>query len=57
VASEAGTSVLLVEQQAATALRVADFVYVVSGGRIAMSSSATDLQRRWGEIEMLYMSN
>lgn len=36
----AGTSVLLVEQNARAALRVADFAYVLDGGRVALSGQA-----------------
>ena len=39
----AGTSVLLVEQNARAALRVADFAYVLDGGRIALSGAASAL--------------
>jgi branched-chain amino acid transport system ATP-binding protein len=39
----AGTSVLLVEQNARAALRVADFAYVLDGGRVALSGEARAL--------------
>jgi branched-chain amino acid transport system ATP-binding protein len=39
----AGTSVLLVEQNARAALRVADFAYVLDGGRVALSGEASAL--------------
>lgn len=38
-----GTSVLLVEQNARAALRVADYAYVLEGGAIAMQGKASDL--------------
>ena len=38
-----GHSVLLVEQNARAALRVADYAYVMDGGRIAIEGSSTDL--------------
>jgi branched-chain amino acid transport system ATP-binding protein len=39
----AGTSVLLVEQNARAALRVADFAYVLDGGKVALSGAASAL--------------
>ena len=38
-----GHSVLLVEQNARAALRVADYAYVMDGGRIAIEGSSSDL--------------
>lgn len=38
-----GTAVLLVEQNARAALRVADFAYVLDGGRVALSGTAKEL--------------
>lgn len=38
-----GHSVLLVEQNARAALRVADYAYVMDGGRIAIEGNSTDL--------------
>ena len=38
-----GHSVLLVEQNARAALRVADYAYVMDGGRIAIEGSSADL--------------
>jgi branched-chain amino acid transport system ATP-binding protein len=55
-ASESGAAVLLVEQQAATALRVADAAYVLSGGQVALSGPASELRDRWDEIQQLYMA-
>jgi branched-chain amino acid transport system ATP-binding protein len=40
---DAGTAVLLVEQNARAALRVADFAYVLDGGRVALSGEAKAL--------------
>jgi branched-chain amino acid transport system ATP-binding protein len=54
-AAEAGAGVLIVEQQAATALRVADRAYVISGGRVVMSGSVAELRDRWEEIEKVYL--
>ena len=39
----AGTAVLLVEQNARAALRVADYAYVLDGGRVALSGEASAL--------------
>jgi branched-chain amino acid transport system ATP-binding protein len=39
----AGTAVLLVEQNARAALRVADYAYVLDGGRVALSGEAATL--------------
>ncbi len=39
----AGTAVLLVEQNARAALRVADYAYVLDGGRVALSGEAKAL--------------
>ena len=38
-----GTAVLLVEQNARAALRVADYAYVLDGGRVALSGEAQEL--------------
>ncbi|MNF15028.1 High-affinity branched-chain amino acid transport ATP-binding protein LivF [compost metagenome] len=38
-----GTSILLVEQNARAALRVADHAYVMEAGRVTLSGSAADL--------------
>ena len=42
---EAGVSVLLVEQNAAIALALADHAYLLETGRVVMSGPAADLQR------------
>jgi branched-chain amino acid transport system ATP-binding protein len=39
----AGTAVLLVEQNARAALRVADYAYVLDGGRVALAGKAQEL--------------
>ncbi|MBP1778431.1 MAG: amino-acid composite ATP-binding transrane transporter protein, partial [candidate division NC10 bacterium] len=38
-----GASILLVEQNARAALKVADFAYVLETGEIAIEGAATDL--------------
>jgi branched-chain amino acid transport system ATP-binding protein len=40
-----GTSILLVEQNARAALRIADDAYVMEGGEIALAGPATELAR------------
>ena len=40
---EAGTTVLLVEQNAAKALSIADRAYVLETGRVSMAGDASDL--------------
>jgi branched-chain amino acid transport system ATP-binding protein len=42
---ESGTAVLLVEQNAAQALAVADTAYVLDNGRVALSGSAADVAK------------
>jgi hypothetical protein len=56
-ATDDGTSVLLVEQQPATALRVADRAYVIAGGEVKLTGPAAELPGRRGEIEALYLAS
>lgn len=56
VAAGEGVGVLLVEQQATTALAAADRAYVLAGGRIQMSGAGSELLKRIEEIEELYVS-
>jgi branched-chain amino acid transport system ATP-binding protein len=55
-AADAGTGVLLVEQQVRNALEVADRAYILSGGTIALEGEAADLRGRIGEIERTYLA-
>jgi ABC-type branched-subunit amino acid transport system ATPase component len=55
-ATERGVGVLLVEQHVARALSVADRVYVMRRGRIAMSGTAQEFQGRLHEIEDSYLT-
>lgn len=55
-ADERGTGVLVVEQHARKALRYADRVYVLRGGRVEMAVSAEEARRRLPEIEAAYLS-
>ncbi len=50
-----GAAVVMVEQQAATALSVADRAAVLAGGSVAMQGQAADLRLRWAEIEHRYL--
>jgi branched-chain amino acid transport system ATP-binding protein len=57
-AAASGTAVLLVEQQARHALRVADRGYVLRRGRIALAGSSTKLaENDFAELESLYLSD
>jgi branched-chain amino acid transport system ATP-binding protein len=51
---EIGTSILLVEQDARSALSVADRAYVLEHGRIARAGEATELVRD-DDIRRLYL--
>jgi branched-chain amino acid transport system ATP-binding protein len=55
-ATEDGTGALIVEQHAHKALRLADRVYVMSRGRVAMALSAEEARARLDEIEAAYLS-
>ncbi|HEY7105765.1 MAG TPA: ABC transporter ATP-binding protein [Acidimicrobiia bacterium] len=56
VASERSTGVLLVEQHVRQALNIADRVYVMQRGRIAMSGTADEVSGRIDEVEATYLS-
>ncbi|MGH3383150.1 MAG: ABC transporter ATP-binding protein [Nocardioidaceae bacterium] len=49
-----GTSLLLVEQNAAVALELADYAYVLTVGRVALDGPAAEL-RRSDEVRRLYL--
>jgi branched-chain amino acid transport system ATP-binding protein len=55
-ASQDGMGALIVEQHAHKALRLADRVYVMSRGRLAMALSGEEARARIGEIEAAYLS-
>jgi branched-chain amino acid transport system ATP-binding protein len=55
-AADAGVGVLLVEQYVHKALAIADRVYVMDRGRIAISGRAVDLQERVDEIQSSYLT-
>jgi branched-chain amino acid transport system ATP-binding protein len=56
-AADAGAGVLLVEQRVRDALEVADRVYVISNGQIAISGSASEIAGRIEEIESTYLAS
>jgi branched-chain amino acid transport system ATP-binding protein len=54
-AADDGVGVLLVEQYVHKALAIADRVYVMDRGRMAMSGTAADLRERVSEIQDSYL--
>jgi branched-chain amino acid transport system ATP-binding protein len=54
---ERGVGVLLVEQHVRQALEVADRVYVMRRGRIALSGSAQEVGGQLSEIEAAYLTD
>lgn len=57
VASDQSTGVLLVEQHVRQALGIADRVYVMQRGRIAMAGAVDEVRDRIDEIEATYLSD
>jgi sulfate-transporting ATPase len=55
-AADGGAGVLLVEQHVHKALAIADRVYVMDRGRIAISGNAADLRERVDEIQASYLT-
>jgi ABC-type branched-subunit amino acid transport system ATPase component len=55
-AADEGVGVMLVEQYVHKALAIADRVYVMDRGRIAISGLATDLRERVDEIQASYLT-
>lgn len=56
VAADSGAAVVVVEQYAHIALRIADRGYVIGRGRVEISGTAAELRDRWSEIEASYLS-
>ena len=54
-AASDGVGVLLVEQQIASALGVADRAYVMQRGRIVLEGRSAELRNRMSEIESVYL--
>jgi branched-chain amino acid transport system ATP-binding protein len=55
-AAQRGVGVLLVEQHARQALAVADRVYVLQRGRVALEGTADEIRGRIGELERTYLA-
>jgi branched-chain amino acid transport system ATP-binding protein len=55
-AADGGLGVILVEQFAAGALTIADRVYVIRNGRIALSGTADEFRRDKGRLESAYLA-
>lgn len=55
-ADEQGVGVLLVEQHVRQALKIADRVYLMDRGRIALSGTADEVRGQLDEIEAAYLS-
>jgi branched-chain amino acid transport system ATP-binding protein len=56
-AADAGAGVLLVEQRVRDALEFADRAYVLSGGTVVISGSASEISGRIDEIERTYLDS
>lgn len=54
--NRSGTTVLLVEQNAAMALAIADYAYVLRAGRVAMRGPA-EVLREDTDVQQLYLGN
>lgn len=52
----AGTTVILVEQNAHMALHIADYAYLLQTGRVVLSDSSSNLQRR-EEVKQAYLGH
>jgi len=55
-ADERGVGVLLVEQHVRQALKIADRVYVISRGRIALTGTSQDVADQLDRVEAAYLS-
>jgi len=55
-AADRGVGVLLVEQHASEAMRVADRVIVLRRGRVVLEGAAADLRGHVGDLEQAYLS-
>jgi branched-chain amino acid transport system ATP-binding protein len=56
-AADRGAGVLIVEQHISQALRIADRVYVMQRGRIALEGTAAEITDRLDEIESAYLTS
>jgi branched-chain amino acid transport system ATP-binding protein len=55
-AADNGLGVLLVEQQVARAVQIADYVYVISRGQVIMQGTRAEMSGRMAEIERSYFA-
>jgi branched-chain amino acid transport system ATP-binding protein len=55
-AADSGVGVLLVEQHVRQALTIADRVYVMQRGRIALSGSVAEVAGQLDKIEAAYLA-
>jgi branched-chain amino acid transport system ATP-binding protein len=55
-AAESGVGVLLVEQHARAALSVAQRVYVLQRGRVALEGTSDEILARLDEVEQTYLA-
>jgi branched-chain amino acid transport system ATP-binding protein len=55
-AANDGRGVLIVEQQVARAMGVADYVYVLRQGRVVLQGSRAEMSSRWDEVRAAYFS-
>jgi branched-chain amino acid transport system ATP-binding protein len=55
-AADAGTAVVLVEQQVRQALTVADRVYVLQRGRVMLEGTANEVRDQLAKVEASYLS-
>ena len=53
---EAGTTILLVEQNAKMALKIADYAYVLETGRIVLEGKASELLKN-DDIKKAYLGS
>ncbi|MGA1838095.1 ABC transporter ATP-binding protein [Herbiconiux sp. 11R-BC] len=56
-AADDGVAVLLVEQHAQTALKVADRAYVLDRGRVALTGRGDELLADFGQVEAAYLGS
>ncbi len=52
--SQAGTTILLVEQNARLALGIADYAYIMEAGRIVLAGTSKELQEN-EDVQELYL--
>jgi branched-chain amino acid transport system ATP-binding protein len=56
-AADNGAGVLLVEQHVSSALRYADYVYVLRRGQVVLEGAAADIRTRPGDLEAAYLAS